>query len=348
MAFLKRYSKTNSTILRVYHERKKIEMSPFYQRSGEIWNLEKRQLLIDSILNDFDIPKIYFHETNTSQKFKYSVIDGKQRLETIWKFIENEFPLASDFEYFSDNKVKAGNMFYSDIAQKYPELKSLFDSCDLPIICIMTNDLNLIDDMFLRLNEAVPLNAAEKRSAIRGPMTKSIMKISNDKFFTRKVKFKNNRYQYREVSARILFLTWTLNKESKIFDTKKIFLDNFVKEFKKKKMSTISIEKEVIKVLEIMYKVFFDADNLLKSQSTIPIFYLVFREAIKTEKQHFISRQKLSKFFEDIRHNKIMAETDISKANYDLLDFDRLSIQGTNDASSIKERLRILKEYLQL
>ena len=41
-----------------------------------------------------------------------------------------------------------------------------------------------------------------------------------------------------------------------------------------------------------------------------------------------------------------MAEKDITQANFELLEFDRMSQQGTNDADSIKERVRIFGEEL--
>ena len=40
-----------------------------------------------------------------------------------------------------------------------------------------------------------------------------------------------------------------------------------------------------------------------------------------------------------------MAEVDISQAEFDFLEFDRLSQQGTNDASSIRERVRIISNF---
>src|SRR4051794_35368567 len=94
---------TNSVIL-TYLDREKIFMHPDYQRPGNIWSLEKKQLLIDSLLNKFDIPKLYFHEFKEprvieQKKRRYAVIDGKQRLLAIWGFINNEFSLGDRFEY---------------------------------------------------------------------------------------------------------------------------------------------------------------------------------------------------------------------------------------------------------
>jgi hypothetical protein len=349
MSFIKTYDKNNRNILRLNFERKIINVAPDYQRNGDIWNLEKRQLLIDSILNDYDIPKIYFHvidkrDIKNNKGFEYAVIDGRQRLETIWMFLDGKFRLAEDFKYLKDPNVKAENYSYADLAKNYPELKGLFDSFGLPIVCVETDDLDLIDDMFLRLNEAVPLNAAEKRNAIRGPMIQSINNITKNDFFTKKVRFSNSRYQHKEVTCRLLYLTWTLESQNKIYDTKKPYLDDFVRTFKKSKvLKAKQFENIVTGTLDYMNSIFQENDTLLRSQGIIPIYFLLFREAIKANKK--VTRQKLFEFREKVQKNKILAETDISKTDYDLIEFDRLSLQGTNDASSIRERLRILKEY---
>lgn len=349
MAYIKTYDKNNRNILRINFERKLINLAPDYQRNGDIWTLEKRQLLIDSILNDYDIPKIYFHVLDKRNPnhhgLEYSVIDGRQRLETIWMFLDGKFRLADDFKFFKDSNVKVANFTYADLAKDEPELKGLFDSFDLPIVCVETDDLDLIDDMFLRLNEAVPLNAAEKRNAIRGPMVQSINNVCKNDFLVKKVKFSNSRYQHKEVACRLLYLTWTLSNENKIYDTKKVYLDEFVRAFKQNKvMKAKPVETSVISVLEVMNKIFHDNDPLLRSQGIIPIYYLLFNDAIR--KSQHIARKSLVEFRDDIQKNKILAETNISKANYDLIEFDRLSLQGTNDAGSIRERLRILTEYL--
>ena len=102
-----------STILYLYSDRKHIKINPEYQRMGDIWTIEKRQLLIDSILNGFDLPKIYFHKHSppkieNNAPIKYSIVDGRQRLEAIWKFIDGDFPLADDFCFIDDESNKVG------------------------------------------------------------------------------------------------------------------------------------------------------------------------------------------------------------------------------------------------
>ena len=136
---IKTYPMNNSAIIRVNSDREYINTSPEYQRNSEVWTLEKKQLLIDSILNEYDIPKLYFHilPSNPKSRLQYAIIDGRQRIETIWAFIDNKFPLAHDFEYLKDDSIKLANLTYSDLAQKYPKIKIIFDGFSLPIILFL-------------------------------------------------------------------------------------------------------------------------------------------------------------------------------------------------------------------
>jgi hypothetical protein len=95
-----------------------------------------------------------------------------------------------------------------------------------------------------------------------------------------------------------------------------------------------------------MSKTFQDNDTLLRSQTIVPIYYLLFKAALKSGMK--LPRAKFATFRDELIKNKVLAEKDISKANYDFIEFDRLSLQGTNDAGSIKERLRIMKEYFNV
>jgi hypothetical protein len=353
MTYIRTFPLQNSAILRINSEKEEIEIDPPYQRKGDIWTKEKKQLLIDSILNDFDIPKLYFHyftpEQKKADKYLYAIIDGRQRLETIWDFIEGKFPLAGDFVYLHDNSVDAGGLTYADIGKEYPRLKIRFDSFNLPIICIETDDLDLIEDMFSRLNEAVPLNAAEKRNAIGGPMAQAIRDVSEHNFFRQKVKFPNTRYQHREVAAKFLYIEYTLHNFKKVRDTKKPFLDDMVKKFKVADTLKIDIiVNKAEKVLDLMSNLFSNDDEVLRTQSGAVIYYLVFKKAYELKELAKISRAKFILFYSELEKNRKIAETDIANANFEYLEFDRMSQQGTNDAISINERVRIMCKFLRV
>jgi hypothetical protein len=341
---------SDSAILWINAKRNAIEVDPSYQREGDVWTHEKRQLLIDSIRNGFDLPKLYFHrfakpkDKGTQRAIEYAIIDGRQRLETIWHFVDDKFPLADDFKFYEESKVKAGGLTYSDLAKEYPALKMRFDARTLPIMVVETDDLDLIEEMFSRLNEAVPLNAAEKRNAFGGPMAKAIRDVAEHSFFESCVAFSDKRYQHREVAVKFLYL----ERETNIVDTKKVYLDRFVRDYKGKSSRSVqSLVKAVEQVLERMSKVFGQDDKLLRSQSMAVIYFLIFKNCNTDKWFTKLSRKTLLQFDELRSKNRESAEDDITEAKYDLLEFDRMSVQGTNDALSVKYRFDTMREYLR-
>lgn len=349
MSYIETNPLQHSNILTLFADRDQIIMDPDYQRQGEIWSKEKRQLLIDSLLNRYDIPKLYFHKLDrkTLQETgkAYAVIDGRQRLEAIFDFMEGKFELADDFDYLKDETVDIRGLNANDVAKKYPRIKQGFDAFNLPIICVETDDLELIEEMFSRLNEAVPLNAAEKRNAFGGEMARCVTEVSKNFFFAKKVRFKNSRYQHREGAVRLLFLEKCYG-EKKVVDTKKPFLDQFVRDHSSGRSTEVArLKGAVTKTLKEMAKVFVDSDTLLSAQSAVPIYFLLFREAAEGRALAKLSRSTFIKFQELRQKNRVIAANDITKAQFEFLEFDRLSQQGTNDASSIKERLSILKNF---
>ena len=349
MSYIETYPVQHSTIMRIYSEKDEIIVDPEYQRNGSIWTPEKKQLLIDSILNNYDIPKIYFHQFDRENRKEigksYAIIDGKQRLETIWAFIEGRFNLSDDFDYQDDITINLKGMSYNDIAKEYPKIRIKFDSFVLPIVAVSTDDYDLIEDMFSRLNEAVPLNSAEKRNAFGGDMVKSIRKVSLSKLFTDKVRFKNNRYQHYEVAGRYLLIESYNYEASKLVDTKKVHLDLMAKKYKSGDSKLVKqFERSVLQILDNMSSIFIDQDYLVRTQGIMVVYYLIFKWGI--EESITISRIQLENFDKLVKDNRKIAEESYEFADFDLIEFDRLSQYGTNDVSNIKERVRILKEYI--
>jgi Protein of unknown function DUF262 len=353
VSYIETFPVQHSTIMRLYSEKDAILLNPDYQRMGGVWTLEKKQLLMDSILNDYDIPKIYLHafsrEQRKSDGFAYAVIDGRQRLEAIWQFIEGKFTLSDDFKYQDDESIALARLGYSDIAASYPKIKIKFDSFVLPVVGVDTDDQELIEDMFSRLNEAVPLNAAEKRNAIGGEMVAAIRDLADHNFFMRCVAFGNKRYQHREVAARLLLVEENIRTIGKIIDTKKEYLDALARNYRFGKSLLVSDAKATVQnVLQFMEGIFIERDELLRGQGNMVLYYLLCKSAISSNEHARISRAKLYEFRDQVRANRIMAEENYAEASFELLEFDRLSQQGTNDSSNIRERLGVIARFMSV
>lgn len=336
----------NNSVRDVYSMKDKIDPNPEYQREGDLWSLEQKQLLIDSIITGFDIPKIYLHVLSKSNKpnsKQYAIIDGKQRLEAIWGFVNNVFSLG-DLKYL-EKKLDMVGMRYRDLSYNYPKFMSTFNKYSLPVMLVETpiDPEDTIEEMFSRLNDSVSINAAEKRNAMGGNVIKMIKILITKPFFQKTIKIKNKRYRYHEICIRLLFIEYCLCNEG-IIDTKKPYLDSFTKKFKTSKIPS-DVETTVKETLDYMHKIFRTKDNLLASQARIPIYYLLFREAHRQERLNKITREKINEFVKLVERNKHIRANNTEKENINFSEYDRLTIQGTSDASSIKTRFRIIAEH---
>lgn len=333
----------HSTVLYLHSDRELYQLDPEYQRESDIWPLDKRQLLIDSIISGFDIPKIYFHKFSKKKKigsktYTHAIVDGKQRLSSIWGFIDGDFSLSAGAEYLPDPSQMIAGLTYSELAKKYPKIKAKFDSFPLSIVVIETDDLDLIEDMFSRLNEAVPLSAAEKRNAFGGPIPKVIRSLAAHTFFAQKLPFPNKRYRHFDLIAKFL----VTEDKDKVVDTKKVYLDEFVRAWKGKPLASASTLRDDTKsVLNAMSRIFTKSDPLLRSVGMVVLYYHLIRIAKSEGWLGEVTRNKLVKFEDTRAENKKIAERNISAAKYDLLEFGRF-VQTPNDAYAISVRLNIL------
>lgn len=340
-------SMQRSSAWSLYRMREKIKMNPVYQRQGDIWSISKRQLLIDTMINGFDVPKLYLHKFQTpleecGETFEYAMIDGKQRAEAIFDFIENRYALDSSFQYMADEDIDLSGFTYRELAKEYPDIKQDFDSFTLDVVTIDTDDIELIEDLFSRLNEAIPLNAAEKRNAKPGPLPALVRKIALHEFFTDKIPFGNSRYRHYDIAAKMLLMI----SRAAIGDTKKAQLDKFFQSHKDSASEDVSeLLGEVTSVLDEMVGVFTDSDGLLRSVGMISLYFLLFRRAIVEEKTYLISRLEFANFEVLRQENRKLAEEEDVETDLQLLEFDRFA-QSPNDAIALRYRLAVLDAKL--
>jgi hypothetical protein len=344
-------SPRNSTVWAIYRLKDRMDIDPVYQRDSDIWNLDKKQLLIDSILNRFDVPKIYLHKLPEpadvdGRTIEYTVIDGKQRLAAIWGFIEGQFPLADNFEYINvreNDEISAGGLTYADLARKYPDIKTDFDSYPLDIVYIETDDLELIEDMFSRLNEAVPLSAPEKRNARPGPLPGIVRELATHSFFTNNLPFSNRRYRHFDLIAKLLLI---MASDSGVVDTKKWYLDDFFnRNARLSDVTAAGYAAQVSDILDHLHAVFVNDDPLLRQIGMTVLYFYIFKKAGDLNLVDSLNREDFVRFDTRRRENRETAATDIGRADYRLLEFDRFT-QSPNDAYAMAIRLGVFDDMV--
>ncbi len=72
-------------------------LAPDFQREF-VWKLKEKSELIESILMGIPLPMIYFFENEDGVQ---QVVDGKQRLTSLFQFMDDEFPLSQSLSIMS-------------------------------------------------------------------------------------------------------------------------------------------------------------------------------------------------------------------------------------------------------
>ena len=127
-----------------------------YQRAPGLWPTAARSYFIDTIVEGFIFPPIYFHEflERTTKKTRTEIVDGQQRITTIISFLNGEFALGR-------NSKSHEGMRFEDFDE---ETQHRFLSYTMSVDTIREADRSQILQMFRRMNAyTLPLSDAEKR-----------------------------------------------------------------------------------------------------------------------------------------------------------------------------------------
>lgn len=327
-----------------HKQQNKIDMNPTYQRQGGLWSKRDKAFLIDSILNDYDIPKLYMADFTTAasklnqKKLQYAIIDGKQRLEAVFEFLAGKIALNDDFVFQDNPKLSVGGMKYPALKEQYPDLADKVELCHLTIMRVITNDEPRINEMFVRLNRNKSLTGAEIRNAMVGAVPEIIRLMVSHAFFSDCVSFKKTRGEDKNTAAKIL----AFEIEDGPIDTKRDHLDEVVQKGGALSTSKLrSLASEAISHLDMMAGIFAARDPLLKSAGNVPVIYWFLKDVPKARRSRV--RPFLIAFMSELRvHQKRV------KAGYRARDTQLNAFQdamrSTNDQWSYEKRIEILTD----
>ena len=342
------------TIRKALRWRSSIEERPPYQRESAVWSLDKQQLFIDSLLNGYDVPKIYLHDLRGEHPTKvYAIVDGKQRLTTMWSFLTDGFPLADDFrieprnvppELPADAVTPGAGQRFSEFDRHW---RDLFEETFLSVVLIRHATDEDIEELFSRLNNGEPLNAAEKRNAMGGDVVRLIRTVASRPFVAERLHFSNGRHQHYDLAARLLAMEWArleVGDGEAIPDLRPAALDSFAREHRRfEKDEGARLLAAVDTTLSRLDRVFAPRDPLLGSPASALLAYLFVAERPAwTDDAEGAARTRA--FFDWFQRTRLAA-LDLPESERDpaLVEFSELSQHGTNEQRNIERRLAIMR-----
>lgn len=176
-----------------------IDPQPQYQR-GPVWTNDKQQLLIDSILRGYDIPKIYLTKrSHDDATYHHEVTDGQQRLRAIWSFMEDDLALGATSEDIPGHGDLSGKT-YSQLEGPARDRVKLFR---LSIAEIRDASEIELRELFLRLQKGTSLNPAEKRNAILGGMRDFIAVLGEEHPAFPMTRLSSERFGWHNLAAHV-------------------------------------------------------------------------------------------------------------------------------------------------
>jgi hypothetical protein len=159
------------TIRTLYTEREDINVDPRYQRQY-VWTRHVQKLLVDSVLRGLHIGVMMFRSRMIKSRLVYDVVDGKQRLLTLFAFIDGKFAIADDAKPIN-GEVIAGKR-YADLSEA---LRLAFSEYALQIVKLRTDDEDLIRLQFVRLQSGKPLTVTQRRMTANGHVQAIVRKL---------------------------------------------------------------------------------------------------------------------------------------------------------------------------
>lgn len=321
----------------------KVDWDPPYQRRGRLWSETDKAYLIDSILNEFDVPKLYIADFTwgrsdlNKRNLSYAIIDGKQRFEAVFDFFDGPLVLNADFVYEESPKLQLAGLGYKDLKKNHPEVAEKFETAHMDVMSVFAEDEEKINELFVRLNRSKSLTGAEIRNAMVGPAPAVFRTISRHEFFLQNVRFPVTRGQDLNAAAKLVLFEYN----TRLAETKKKNLDIFVRNTKPHQEKIELSGRRVVDVLDAMSEIFLPHDQLLGSAGIFPIYYWLVRNLPRDEHNHV--REFLVNFEKLRAANRKLAEERHPTKNPDqeLLAYDMFN-RSTNDQQSHQGRYDVL------
>jgi len=250
---------------------------PDFQRRY-VWNDKLASRLIESILLNVPIPPCYLSQNDN---FELDVIDGQQRLFSIYRFLDNQFPLI-DLEILTELN---GLRFHEISSRLQRQLQTHTLRCVL-----ITNESHpeIKFDVFQRLNtNTVPLNAQELRNCIyRGALNDLLKEAVTYKPWLEILNKKKPDKRMRDEELALRFFAFQIRGLSSYRTPQKHWLNEVAKAGRKYSKNEIAKLKKVWEYAVDTSLIWFKSSECFRRENSSSInralFDLVMLSAAKT------------------------------------------------------------------
>lgn len=125
----------------------RLDLEPAYQRRS-VWTRRDQQFFLDTVFNNYPSPAIFLHkDMDDYGSATYRVVDGKQRIESILRFVNNQLPMAGNF-----GDVRIDGKRWKEISEDL-DLRKTFNDYQVTVEFLDTPEPTTVNEIFSRLNK---------------------------------------------------------------------------------------------------------------------------------------------------------------------------------------------------
>jgi hypothetical protein len=226
----------------------RIDLDADYQRE-KIWSRANQEELIDSIVKNIDIPKLYLAQTKDNESFDFECIDGKQRMSTLLSFFKPEPSEVNPLTWrFGGEKYT-----YKRLRKELPALAKKIEDFELTLVIYpKTDDEEFLREIFRRLQLGIRLNSGELLKTYTGTLRDFVYKeMGQDAPFLRHTNLSEKRFSRQFTLAQISINSFRRHESGEFVRARYDDLGDFFKEkydLKQKDENLVRIRE----VLELM------------------------------------------------------------------------------------------------
>ncbi len=314
----------------------RIDLDADYQRE-KIWSRGNQEDLIDSIVKNIDIPKIYLARVEGNENFDFECIDGKQRMATLLNFYKPEKSADSPLTV----RIAGERYTYKRLRKELPTLADKIDDYELTFIIYPQIDDELLREIFRRLQLGVRLNSGELLKSHTGTMRDFVYKeMGKEAPFLRSTKLSEKRFSRQFTLAQICINSFSRNKSGDFVRARYDELEDFFKEEYDLDENDANLNR-IRAVLKSMEKYFGEKAESISSRAVAVSAYLFCEELHLQKKQSQIEEfaEFYSRLLGEIRKDLKLLSRFKKPTNPEVLEaFQKYISQASVESYAIKRR----------
>ncbi|MER7920366.1 MULTISPECIES: DUF262 domain-containing protein [unclassified Streptomyces] len=192
------------SLVRIF-EQGDLVIPPFARR--KVWTSSQNSQFIESLLLNIPVPSLFFAEDPDT--YKYSVLDGTQRLDAVLSYVKGEYPLQG-----LESLASANGLTFDELPHRMQ--RHLLMCTMRAVIVAATSTSDVTTAVFSRLNTGgTQLTTQEIRNAIyQGPFNSLTVELAESEDFRRALGMSSGGVRRMRDAELILRYFWLTDEAS--------------------------------------------------------------------------------------------------------------------------------------